>query len=117
LNCQTFNRTIISLKSIQVISKGGRYKCIGKQTNEVIMELHVVGSNQTEVHNGNVKVFFSYDTPVAYYDSDTETAYVTTQKYSKTTSKHVNLWLKYNEPKSIVEVSQIVVDAAFKILS
>jgi len=60
------------------------------------MTIKPIGSNQTELQldNGN-KVLFSYETPVAAY---TETlGYIkTTQKYSATTTKHVNNWAGYH---------------------
>lgn len=51
-----------------------------------------VGSNQTVlVLKNGAEIFFSYDTPVAV---DTgEEILVTSTKYSKTTSKHINQWL------------------------
>lgn len=54
------------------------------------MKLNVIGPNQNEIEKGNgVIVFFSYNTPVAVFIPGTG-ALCTDQKYSKTTSKHVN---------------------------
>ena len=59
------------------------------------MILKQIGSNQTELtlNNGN-SIFFSYETPVAghtladgYFKTDTH--------YSRTTSKHINQYLKH----------------------
>ena len=58
------------------------------------MILRQIGSNQTELSltNGN-SIFFSYETPVAGYHS--EDGFFRTQTYySKTTSRHINQYLK-----------------------
>lgn len=57
------------------------------------MKLKVIGSNQTEVEIGNKKVLFSYNTPVAYYDTETKQVYKTSKSWSNTTSKHINAWI------------------------
>ena len=56
------------------------------------MKLKPIANNQTELHlNGNV-FFFSYETPVAarvgvkYFKTE--------QKFSVTTSRHINKWLE-----------------------
>jgi len=57
------------------------------------MRLRQLAANQTEValDNGAV-VFFSYETPVAARTSSGQ--YIRTeQKYSVTTTKHLNRWL------------------------
>jgi hypothetical protein len=47
--------------------------------------------NNTVVNLKRMSILFSYETPVAIeMDGD---CYVTTRKWSKTTSKHVNRWL------------------------
>jgi len=56
------------------------------------MKVKNVGSNMTELVLGDVVVLFSYETPVA---ASTDSGYVKTEeKYSPTTTKHVNKWLK-----------------------
>ena len=55
------------------------------------MTLNVIGSNQTELNIANGVVLFSYNTPVAARIDGTY--YVTEQKYSRTTSKHINAWV------------------------
>lgn len=58
------------------------------------VRLKVIGANQTEVCVGGKYLFFSYDTLVAaliggkYYRADPKTV----EKWSKTTTKHVNSW-------------------------
>lgn len=56
-----------------------------------VMKLKSLGANQTEVDfNGNL-VLFSYETPVAAYVDGA--FYRTEEKYSVTTSRHINKWL------------------------
>lgn len=65
-----------------------------------------VGPNQTELHKSGMVVFFSYETPVAamlpsgrYIRSE--------QKYSRTTTKHVNQWLQGVTSAETVPQAQI----------
>lgn len=57
------------------------------------MKLNLIGSNQVEVVIGNKTVFFSYKTPVAYYDAEAARFFKTSKSWSRTTSKHVSQWL------------------------
>jgi hypothetical protein len=57
------------------------------------MKLRVLGSNQTEVETKGFTVLFSYNTPVACCDNSGKGFFKTSKKWSKTTSKHINLWL------------------------
>ena len=58
------------------------------------MILRQLGSNQTELSltNGN-SIFFSYETPVAGYHSE-DGFFRTETYYSKTTSRHINQYLR-----------------------
>ena len=58
------------------------------------MILRQLGSNQTELslNNGN-SIFFSYETPVAGYSDDIG-FFKTATYYSKTTSRHINQYLR-----------------------
>jgi len=58
------------------------------------MILRQLGSNQTELslNNGN-SIFFSYETPVAGYSDDIG-FFRTATYYSKTTSRHINQYLR-----------------------
>jgi hypothetical protein len=61
------------------------------------MKLQPIGSNQTVLHFDGKAVLFSYTTPVAcimYVDLPNK-AYKTDKQWSRTTSKHINSWLKY----------------------
>jgi hypothetical protein len=58
------------------------------------MQLKVIGSNQTELEfSDGTTVFFSYETPVAIFVPK-QGALCTSQKYSSTTSKHINNTVK-----------------------
>ena len=59
-----------------------------------MMKLKLIGANQTEVQLSDhyeTQIFFSYEQAVCvrtyFY------CYVTTEKYSRTTSKHINKWV------------------------
>lgn len=54
------------------------------------MQLRVLGPNQTEIEADGAVVFFSYNTPVAAQINGE--LFVTAQKYSTTTSKHIAGW-------------------------
>lgn len=56
------------------------------------MKLKSLGSNMTQVETGKYSVLFSYETPVAAFDSSGK-AFKTSQKFSTTTSKHINKFL------------------------
>jgi hypothetical protein len=74
------------------------------------MRLNPLGKNVNEVSiNGRV-ILFSYKTPVAYFEEGS--VYVTTTKWSRTTSKHITQWLNkigYLEKK---EVAQSTIEKA-----
>lgn len=55
------------------------------------MKLKAIGSNMNEVEVNGKSVLFSYSTPVAGYDD--EGAFRTDEKFSVTTSKHINKYL------------------------
>lgn len=60
-----------------------------------MIKLLQLGNNKTEVTigtiTGRIIIFFSYETPVAGYDH--KGAFRTEEKYSATTTKHVNKYL------------------------
>ena len=64
------------------------------------MKLKQIGSNQTELTlEDGTQVFFSYETPVCIrteamnLGKKQTRVCVTTEKYSRTTSKHINNWV------------------------
>ena len=72
------------------------------------MILRQIGSNQTELslNNGN-SIFFSYETPVAGFDSE-DGFFKTETYYSKTTSRHINAYLPDVEVTEVPD--QFIVD-------
>ena len=58
------------------------------------MKLNKIGSNQSELHlDSGAIVFFSYNTPVAAFIPNE--GYIRTMtKFSVTTTKHLNKWLR-----------------------
>ena len=75
------------------------------------MKLTKLGPNKTELtlHDGTV-VFFSYKTPVAALIPG-EGWVRTDEKYSVTTSKHINQWLAENNAEFVDTVNQHRLDA------
>ena len=61
------------------------------------MKLKLIGANQTEVQLSDhyerqtIQIFFSYEQAVCVRNADG--CFVTTEKYSRTTSKHINKWV------------------------
>jgi hypothetical protein len=56
------------------------------------MKIKQIASNMTELDLGFAQVFFSYETPVAACLTD-GTLVRTAERYSVTTTKHINKWL------------------------
>ena len=75
------------------------------------MKLTKLGPNKTELQlaDGTV-VFFSYKTPVAALIPG-EGWVRTDEKYSVTTSKHINQWLAENNAEFVDTVNQHRLDA------
>ena len=58
------------------------------------MKLKIIGANQTEVQLSDhyeTQIFFSYEQAVCVRTADG--CFVTEEKYSRTTSKHINNWV------------------------
>ena len=55
------------------------------------MKLKSIGSNMTELNINGISILFSYETPVAGYDSNG--AFRTNEHYSSTTTRHINKYL------------------------
>jgi hypothetical protein len=71
------------------------------------MKLRPIKANMNEIELLDGKtVLFSYSTPVAYYDTSGG-FYRTSKKWSATTSRHINQWLK---GANATEVNQSVLD-------
>mgnify|MGYP003127587075 CR=1 FL=1 len=72
------------------------------------MKLKNIASNMSEVtlgnQNGEFVVLFSYSTPVAYVQDGRW--YRTAKHYSKTTTRHINKWLRLNNQEGAITCSQ-----------
>ena len=68
------------------------------------MTIKNVFPNQTEatLNNGDI-VFFSYETPVAAFVSG-RGILRTEEKFSRTTTKHINAFIERTNPKSTVTI-------------
>ena len=73
------------------------------------MKIKSIGKNQTvltfksaamSVYPKHITVFFSYETPVACY-IDGQGYFKTREKWSTTTTKHVNKWLESEKAETI----------------
>jgi len=75
------------------------------------MKVKNYGSNQTIIEDKGCEVLYSYETPVALITAGNR-AYKTDYKWSVTTSKHINQWLRKEgfDPKNEEEVLPISQD-------
>ena len=60
----------------------------------------------TEVRYGLYIILVSYETPVAYIDAATSTAYKTKKWYSATTTRHINKFLGLYGYDDAIKVDQ-----------
>ena len=72
------------------------------------MKLKQIASNMTELQIGDITMLFSYSTPVAGYDDGG--AFRTTERYSVTTTKHINKYLGKGVGR---EISQDHIDSLY----
>ena len=78
------------------------------------MELVPIKNNMNEVRLNGTSILFSYKTPVACHVIGK--GYIkTSKKWSATTSKHINQWLKMNGAGSVQEVDQSIIDNVLKL--
>ena len=75
------------------------------------MQLQQLGSNQTLLTVEGSQYFFSYETLVAGYDAAEGTYWFVSEKYSTTTTRHINAYLGDNKPYAL-GVSKDVARAA-----
>lgn len=79
------------------------------------MKIKHLGSNMAELDLGtNLRIFFSYNTPVVAIDIVTNNAMKTNTKWSRTTSNHIRKYLSSLYVHSITEVDQSVLDDLVK---
>jgi hypothetical protein len=74
-----------------------------------MISLKSVATNQTELTIDDTMVLFSYNTPVAYHTPG-DWARVTESKFSQTTTKHINQWLKRHELEQSMTVPQETIE-------
>jgi hypothetical protein len=72
-----------------------------------MIRLKQIGSNMNVLTNYGYVILFSYETPVAVYVPQSGQYLRTEQKFSQTTSRHINKWLgsvvAISVPQSIIE--------------
>ena len=69
------------------------------------MQLRPIGSNMNEIVVKGKSILFSYSTPVAGWDENG--AFRTDEKFSVTTSKHINKYLGGKDVGRVVKQSWI----------
>ena len=76
------------------------------------MNLKPIKANMTELKMNDYYVLFSYQTPVVIVDRKTGKILVTNKFWSRTTSKHINKYLKENGEfyNDIEKVDQSILD-------
>ena len=75
------------------------------------MRISVPGSNQLELETRAHRIFFSYETPVAFHVKSTGRWFRSKFKpdgarWSRTTVKHINAWLNRAGPNHVETVEQ-----------
>ena len=79
------------------------------------MKIKNTGSNTTEVHLQGLILLISYETPVAWYDDTCNVCWVTEKKWSRTTSRHINKFVKQCGGEGLVmEAPQEDLDLLYK---
>lgn len=73
------------------------------------MNLRPLGPNQTEIQAGRYEILFSYRTPVAYRNTESGKWYKTSKFWSRTTTRHINKWLREG-PSDVEECDQQILD-------
>lgn len=74
------------------------------------MNLNPIKANMTELKLNDYLVLFSYRTPVAFVDRRTKMGYMTSKKWSRTTTRHISTWFKdmnYGEGKADTEIREM----------
>lgn len=69
-----------------------------------MLKLKLCGPNQTLLKIGQASFFFSYETLVGVEDKN-GLCYVTEDKYSSTTSRHVKSWLESRKAKTVTQAN------------
>lgn len=75
--------------------------------DKTIVEIKKINANSYVMYRDGNEILFSYRTPVAVYDAERDEYLRTDEKYSTTTTRHINKWLDGVKAKS---VSQRTID-------
>lgn len=59
-----------------------------------MLKLKPIAANMTELETPKMKVLFSYQTPVAAYNTKSKSLFRTSKIWSNTTTRHINKWIK-----------------------
>ena len=72
-----------------------------------MIRLKQIASNMTVLDKNGDEILFSYETPVAVYDQQRGEYLRTEQKFSSTTSRHINKWIgsavSISVPQNVIE--------------
>ena len=72
-----------------------------------MIRIKQIASNMTVLNKNGYEILFSYETPVAVYDQQRGEYLRTEQKFSQTTSRHINKWLQgvkaISVPQNVIE--------------
>ena len=74
-----------------------------------MLKINSIAKNQTEIITDSMTIFFSYREPVACH-IDGQGFFKTSKSWSKTTTAHVNKWLKNNRAENVTEKGQSFFD-------
>lgn len=72
-------------------------------------------ANCFELQLNDYYVLISYSTPVAYFDRQKNLFFKTNKFFSKTTSRHINEWLKQRNADFWGDVDQAFLDGLIKV--
>ena len=75
------------------------------------MRIMPIAKNQTVLVLNDAEILFSYETPVAAFFFDERKTIRTSEKFSRTTSKHINQWARIANCASCREVNQDYLNA------
>ena len=82
---------------------------------EAKMRVKSIRKNMTEISMEDASILVSYETPVAVVFHKTSVVWATNEKFSKTTSRHINEWLSQNNFIDYSYVDQEKLESAIKI--
>lgn len=72
-----------------------------------MIRIKQIASNMTVLYRDGNEILFSYQTPVAVFDRNTQKYFRTETKYSQTTSRHINKWVGNTKAE---EVPQYIIE-------